>query len=238
MITLNAKSDYGFSGQHIARISGLDQKSTFVREFIGRKTGKRGEATFADVEEPGLYEVCDVTKDGNRPGYVLVLEFDQRLRVLLALKEDALEIAREMDLGQPFGHLVAFCPANVEAMRLAANIRDMEKLNSRIPSNPGTDLVCVVPCDVGAYQSGQTVPQAGLRLMLLEAIEDNQKRLDVLLEDGKSSIDTYETFIDPDADKAVAPTVETAVKGCWRMINELSREDARQVLGILKAILN
>ncbi len=60
MITLSASADFGKTGQYVARIVGRDSKFTFNREFIGRKFGKRNETSQADVDDPGLYECCDV----------------------------------------------------------------------------------------------------------------------------------------------------------------------------------
>lgn len=108
MIKLSASADYGRTGQYIARITGRNSKWTFEREFIGRKCGKRNKTTEVDVDEPGLYEVCDVTrKNGKVSRYHLVLLTPQGgLALLRADKEDAMNLARDLDGGRDLGSVV------------------------------------------------------------------------------------------------------------------------------------
>lgn len=110
-VSLTASADYGLSGQYIARIIGRDSKFTFQREFIGRKYGKRNEGSEADVDESGLYELCDVTKKrGKVQRYRVVLELPSgELAKLVASKEDAMAIAKALDAGRAFGDIVRYC---------------------------------------------------------------------------------------------------------------------------------
>lgn len=64
--TFSASAGFGYGGkQWIARITGrLKGAATFEREFVGIKGGKRGEGCTATVDEPGLYETCDVDNKG------------------------------------------------------------------------------------------------------------------------------------------------------------------------------
>lgn len=108
MITLQASADYGHSGQYVARIVGRDAKYTFAREFIGRKGGKRGDCTNADVDDPGLYEMCDVTrKRGKESRYRVILADGETLRVVRADKDEAMKIARALDEGRRIDQIVA-----------------------------------------------------------------------------------------------------------------------------------
>ena len=119
MIALVAEARYGYEGkQFIARITGRDSKFTFAREFVGRRSGKRNGTTEADLDTPGLYEVCDVDGKGNKDSrYVLLFELPDG--VLLKLrgtadnadgidgKDAAMTIAKRMDAGESFDRIVA-----------------------------------------------------------------------------------------------------------------------------------
>lgn len=109
MIRLNASAAYGEKGQYIARITGRDSKFTFAREFIGRKGGKRNEETSADVDDPGVYECCDIDrKRGKDSRFVLVIkQADGTLVSRRSDKEDAMAIAKQIDAGRDFSDIVA-----------------------------------------------------------------------------------------------------------------------------------
>jgi hypothetical protein len=73
--TLTAEAEFGFGGkQYIARITGRDPKFTFAREFVGRKSGKRGETTTHETDEPGLYMTVDVDKRGKDETFYIVYD--------------------------------------------------------------------------------------------------------------------------------------------------------------------
>jgi len=106
MISFSASSKFGHSGQYIARITGRHKQYTFEREFIGRKGGKRNEETTADVDDPGLYECCDVDKHGKESRYYLVLEAEGNLIKLRSDKEDAMTIGKAMEAGRSLQEIV------------------------------------------------------------------------------------------------------------------------------------
>ncbi len=131
MITLNASADYGHTGQYVARITGRDSKFTFAREFIGRKHGKRGESSSADVDEPGLYELRDVTRKGKIDRYRLVLAHNDELVCLKSDKEDAMTIAKELDKGRAFEEIVRVTLGdNGEALYEILSAKEAEKAAS------------------------------------------------------------------------------------------------------------
>ena len=119
MITLTAEGRYGYEGkQFIARIVGRDAKFTFSREFVGRRSGKRNGTTEADLDTPGLYEVCDVDSKGNKDSrYILLFESSDGVLVKLRGtadnadgidgKDAAMTIAKRMDAGESFERIVA-----------------------------------------------------------------------------------------------------------------------------------
>lgn len=113
MINLSAKADYGLSGQYIARLTGRHSGYTFNREFIGRKGGKRNETTEVDVDDPGLYECCDIDKrDGKSSRFYAVVEIGGTLHRFRLDKEEAMKIAKEMDGGRRFDTIVVGRPTN------------------------------------------------------------------------------------------------------------------------------
>jgi len=102
-IKLQADAAYGCKGQYIARITGRDAKYTFARTFIGRKEGKRGDATVALIDVPGLYEICDVGTRGKQSFFRLILSQASAegagLGKFNASETDALLIARQLEDG-------------------------------------------------------------------------------------------------------------------------------------------
>lgn len=105
-VTLNAESKYGFSGQYIARITGRAAKFQFNREFVGNKHGKRNEGSSYETDEVGLYEECDVSKQGKTKSYVLVMPWKDGLRKLYSDTEDALKIAKRLDGGETLEQII------------------------------------------------------------------------------------------------------------------------------------
>jgi hypothetical protein len=105
-VTLSASADYGHTGQYVARLTGRDSKFTFEREFIGTKYGKRNEGTSAEVDDPGVYEMRDVTRKGKIDKYRIVVELDGELHKLVSDKEDAMAICKQIDAGRPFADIV------------------------------------------------------------------------------------------------------------------------------------
>jgi hypothetical protein len=118
-VTLSAESKkYGEHKQYIARIVGRDSKFTFSREFIG---GKNGSVSVADVDTPGLYEICDIDKRGDKEQvYRIVAETPDGLQEFRASKHhadttaespvdgkaQAMAIAKRIDAGEQFAEIV------------------------------------------------------------------------------------------------------------------------------------
>lgn len=105
-VTLTASADYGHTGQYVARLTGRNSKFTFEREFLGSKVGKRGEYTKATVDDPGLYELRDVTRKGKVERYRLVLARGEDLVTVHTDKADAMGIAKALDAGRAFADVV------------------------------------------------------------------------------------------------------------------------------------
>lgn len=107
-VRLSAESKYGCSGQYLARITGRAPRVQFARTFLGSKSGKRGECTSCETDEPGLYEECDVGRSGKTKSYAVVLPWRGGLRKLYADLEDSLLIAKRLDEGQALESIVQF----------------------------------------------------------------------------------------------------------------------------------
>jgi hypothetical protein len=108
-ITLTASSDFETAGkQYIARITGRAAKVQFVREFIGRRSGKRNDCTEALVDEPGLYEIQNPTRKDHKARYwLLIVEFRGELVKFRSDEEDALKIAKRLDGRETIDQIVA-----------------------------------------------------------------------------------------------------------------------------------
>ena len=103
MITINvSSSEYGNNRQYIAHIIGRASKFIFLREFVGRKSGKRNEHTEYSTDEVGLYEDCDISRKGEKEiGYWLVASApDGELVKMRSNLEEAMKIAKRLDEGE------------------------------------------------------------------------------------------------------------------------------------------
>lgn len=106
-VTFVAGSDFGFSGQYVARITGRDSKYTFTRQWVGSKTGKRDERTEAMVDEAGLYEVRNVTKKSKEDSFFFVCAVaDGEVVKIRTDREDAMKVAKEIGSGRGFSDIV------------------------------------------------------------------------------------------------------------------------------------
>lgn len=96
VIELSATARYRSEGkQFVARITGRHPKFTFEREFIGRKSGRRGEDTNAKVDEPGLYQTRDIDSKGRADDTFVLIWLDAgSLRERTIDEEDAMAIAK------------------------------------------------------------------------------------------------------------------------------------------------
>ena len=108
-IELIASSDFETAGtQYIARLTGRAPRVTFVREFVGSKSGKRNDYTSALVDEPGLYELQNPTRKAHKARrWVLVLEHEGELVKLRSDEGDAMAIAKRLGAGEEIGQIVA-----------------------------------------------------------------------------------------------------------------------------------
>lgn len=106
MITLVAQSAHSHGGQYIARLVGRHTRYTFEREFVGRKSGKRHERSEADLDSPGLYEVCDVNRAGKNHRYVFILDVGHALVAFDCQRAEAMRVARSLDEGLAFTQVV------------------------------------------------------------------------------------------------------------------------------------
>ena len=99
-ITLSASSDFGHSGQYIARLVGRAARVQFAREFVGKKWGKRNEGTSYETDEVGLYEVSNQTRKGCEREYWLILPWKDELKKIRTDLEDSLAICKRLQDGE------------------------------------------------------------------------------------------------------------------------------------------
>ncbi len=114
--TLTAESRwYGNERQYIARLTGRDSKFTYQRKFIGRKSGS---STSATVDTPGIYEICNIDKKGNKESYFrLIAETPDGGLASLKAHGDNLDggdadsvvmgLLKRMDAGEEFASMIS-----------------------------------------------------------------------------------------------------------------------------------
>jgi hypothetical protein len=107
---------YGNSGQYIARITGRAEKYTYAREFVGRK---RDRDTSAIIDEPGIYEECDIDKKGRKDltyAYVyartadlppLTVSSNPHFGYLPMSESDVMHVTKRLDAGESLTDILA-----------------------------------------------------------------------------------------------------------------------------------
>lgn len=183
-ISLKAEAGYSNSGkQFIARITGRDSKFTFRREFLGKKSGKRGDFTTAIVDEPGLYQTRDIDNKGRTDDSFVVIwrRPDGGLCDTPCSETEAMQIARQLhDGGDVESVLRTYIIADLEA--------SIEKSRSMAPDGRITK-----ECAWGCFPAGD--------LSRAEVIERRLALLAQLRGDAtpERPIEIGETPSDPDA---------------------------------------
>lgn len=97
-VKLSASSDFNTSGkQFVARVTGRGSKFPLAFEFIGRKSGKRGDVTSENVDIEGLYVEHDVTRKGATDTYIIVwYDGIDLCRTDTVSYDDALALAKDL----------------------------------------------------------------------------------------------------------------------------------------------
>ncbi len=108
MITLRAETRcYSKKHQYIARIDGRDESYTFDRKFVGRKVGKNDTGSEADIDSPGLFEICNITTKGKKDQtYVVIIHVGEYLRQYDVSREEAMKIGKALGDGTDIKHVV------------------------------------------------------------------------------------------------------------------------------------
>lgn len=139
-ITLSASSDFGHSGQYIARLVGRAPRVQFQREFLGRKSGKRQDDTSYETDETGLYEVSNQTRKGCSRDYWLVLPWGDELKKIRTDHEDSLAICKRLQDGERLEDFVVLekgdpLTKTVSVWRCAACSREL-RCGEKCPDHP------------------------------------------------------------------------------------------------------
>lgn len=115
-IKLSATSDFTTAGkQFIGQVTGPHPKWGIALEFVGAKSGKRGDYTSVTVVDPGLYKLRDTTRKGVDDTYVLIWDRGGNDLCKTILEEkDALRLAKDLT------------PAVIEAAGRRVEIADTE----------------------------------------------------------------------------------------------------------------
>lgn len=246
MITLTASAAYGQTGQYVARITGRDSKFTFAREFIGRKSNRD---TSADVDEPGLYEVCDIDKKGRKEStFKLVLPNGDKLATLGTDKEDAMKIAKEM-ASRSFAEIVVLLPSCRAIREQNLTAVDLRKIANRLgylaDQEPAAAQLGwqVEPhqTTLGALfgREAANPPTCGeLRQLVTNFIARLQTEIDTAVAAGKRLTAEYQILSPVAAAKAAqGQTIQSAIDACWTAIQALPTKDAKKVIKELNARL-
>lgn len=245
MITLTAGARYGYGGkQYIARIFGRDSKFTFNREFIGKKGGKRGENSTADVDTPGLYETRDVDSKGRcDDSYCLILEDGDRLVQFWIDKANAMKIAKELD-SRSFDRCVKLLPSDAEFRVASERLRkNSEAINNSFGKDP--EEFVELSGNVGPYVKGQSLRRLQLIELRTEVINDTIDKIEQYRSEKRRKEDDWkfvsaadEKKAEAEAAKAEAEAASTnALETCFNVLNGLPEKDAKKILAELKSRL-
>lgn len=236
MITFKSSAQYGCSGQYIARITGRDSKFTFNREFIGRRGGKRNDETKAEVDEPGLYEVCSVhAKRGKESDYYVVVSTGQGdgLRCLSCDQSAAMKIAKELD-GRTWDDTIEYVPGYDVTQKVITLIQDV--INEWADKD---QTECLTPNEVirdtYSLPEGTQISRGALTELRQARLAAKQQELATAKIAGVPEATTWRFRTAKAAAKAmVVSTVDTATEACWAAIQALPATQAKEVLKALK----
>jgi hypothetical protein len=238
MITLTASADYGHTGQYIACLTGRDPQFTFQRTFIGHKGGKRNETSTVDVDEPGLYECCDISrKHGKEPRYILVVDVNDDLIGLPSDKEDALKIARALE-SRPFSDIVVGHQANLDALTASQHLQECRKLRV-IDGSPDwirrLESEVTLSFVVGDWPAGSVLTLDQLQPALKTEMARLEEVLINLEAQGKYPRAGYRILPAREAEqRQAAATIEEAVNQCRQILADLPAPTIKKVLAELK----
>jgi hypothetical protein len=131
-IKFSAEAAYGHTGQFVALAVGPDRKYGIALEFLGHKSGKRGESTSVTVVDSGLYKTRSVDRKGNKDDtYYVIWQLDDVLIQTSVSEESALKLAKDLS------------PANIEALGRREEISDTEELIATAQTKDLSELVDV-----------------------------------------------------------------------------------------------
>jgi len=128
-IKLTAESDYQAAGrQYIGRVTGPSDKFGIVLDFVGLKSGKRGEVTAIVVASPGCYKVHDANRKGGSDCYWLIWVMDDVLVQTGVSQEDATLLAQDLttETIEALGRRIEI--ADTESSLSASRTKDPEAL--------------------------------------------------------------------------------------------------------------
>jgi hypothetical protein len=233
IVTLKAGAAYGQSGQYIARIIGRDSSRTFKREFVGRKTDQR--SSQAEIDEVGLYEVCDIDKKGRKEqSYTLVVDVDGlgELDEFGSDREDAMAIAKAMDEGREFSQIVHCWYADDEAAELAAQRKTIKTAFRGYGDDVGTYLIKTA---AGPWDAGTKVPAAEFEAAKDAEVAKLDARIAELEAQGRPAKHGYEILSKAAAKKQDAShTLAAAIDDCWKILQAMDERTAKKVLTELR----
>jgi hypothetical protein len=119
MPRLIATADPGFRGQYIARIVGA-VGADLIRRFVGEDQDGQ---TVADVDSPGLYELCDVTRErGAICRYEFVADVGGRQMSIGVCRGKAMQIAKAISQGR---RMTVFCDDGEGVARVSISAREL-----------------------------------------------------------------------------------------------------------------
>lgn len=248
MITLRASARYGYGGkQFVARIVGRSTKFTFEREFLGRKEGKRGEDTSADIDEPGLYETRDIDSKGRTTDeyFVVVNDSTGNPKLWKSSKEDAMKIAKEMEAQRAFADIVT-CRLAVTASPLGAAVKLLavhtEQLSVAeagsgpvLVKNEFSSLLGMPDTKVGDMLDRDDVIRFR-RAEIARLTEEIAQRRTAGEPEIAGRSEGWEILTEAQSARAKAgATVDAAIEACWAIIQAFPEKEAKKVLAALKA---
>ena len=96
-VKLSAESDYQNAGkQYIGRVTGVSGKWGVALDFVGLKSGKRGDVTTFLATSPGCYKVHDASRRGGSDHYWLIWTIDDVLVQTEVTEEDVALLAQDL----------------------------------------------------------------------------------------------------------------------------------------------
>ena len=238
VIKLTAVAAYGRSGHYVAQLTGREHGAkTFKRSWVSRRSGSNA---VADVDDVGVYEVCDIDKRGGKTqSYCLIVRINDELHKIPTDRTEALKITKEMDAGRTLMEIVSPWLGCKELREAEEALAEWQKFRDRY-ADAASVITCFLPHELGG-KARYTRVERGDATLLAEVDSELERLRTVVCEHlaaGKHARAGFDIVPAKEAKKIKsAETIDTAVADILSILSAMDAATSKKVLAAVKKAL-